>query len=1248
MIMNKRWIGLAAVLALFLVAVLVLPYLFDANRYRGLIESRAEKALGRDVRLGEMHLSLFPSLGLKVDDLRIGALPEEGGGDLATARGLRVGARLGPLLRGRLEVTSLVLEEPEVVLARDREGTWNVERLVAGDAAEESEAAAGGDGELSIDRLRLSGGTITVRDASALPAFEVVLSGLDLDLDGVSPGGAWSFELATSFASAPEARLEIAGRGSPPGDDGQSLELHADVEVRRMTGDLLSRLATAAGVSAGGAVGERPFDVRARLDVTPGAISLSGVEVDGADLDLRRDREGRFNVTVSESVPESAGPPEEPQVFSVQGVRLTGVRLRLRDAAGGRAPLDLTLEGLEAELDGWPATVPAGFKLAAKIAGGGSLEVAGSAGPEGANGFDFSADVRGGKLPGSLLAGLAAAGGVALDGVLGERPIDVDARLESAGGQTAITRLELRGADLDLRRDRGGRWNFRLPEGGGDDSAPLTVRNVTLEALSLQLRDETAGERPLEAALDDLLLTLDQLPSEGPATFRLQTRVSGDGGEGRIEVGGTAGPATAGGDLPLRLTARVDALPLAIVQPALEMLAGTGEDAGRADLEIEVSGTFPGRLETTGSARVTGAAVASAAVDSAAVDSAAVDSAAVESGEPGRERPIRLDLDARFDAIVRRGGEDFELRTFDVDLEGSTLSLAGTVRQEGEAKRWDMALAPTRLPPDRLRALLALFAADDLLTFSGAEPIEIEARVQGSTAPGAAMDVSGRAAVRDLRLSHPALTLPLESVTAEARLRGESVAITGLSARVGASDLAGEMTIEGLAAPRLAFDLRAQRADLGELLSLAAGDDATAQGDNGTGDDTPLFAEGNLTVATGTWETLAFTDLSARLRLESDVATLEPVTMKLYGGGFQGRVVADLTAEPAAFTLSGDAEGVDVDPFLTSNLDLGNLLFGRFTGNVEARGAGTDFDSILRSLTGGGTARVDDGRLGRTGVLKSLSRVAGVLGQRTLASLAGRLATESTRFERLEGRFGLAEGKVQFEELLLDSPDFALRGKGLADLVSSALAGDFRIAFSKELSELMRLDGSRAAEVFWDPQAAKVAMPLALKGSLAAPTATVDWGAAVSGYAKRRAAEGLLDLLGKALGSDDQDPAPPPPAPEPTAGEDRDLGGEINARWGGSVLFQDLKLDGIVRGWDVDWASLEAVDDAGRVIRRWDRLGDVDAYLANADPAAFAEIRWQARIDGKDLALASLPLTLRLTVKDRGGRRVEVTRVVEK
>ena len=111
------WLG-GGVLALGILALLLIPMLVDVNRYRDVIERRAEEALGREVDLGPMKLSLLPALAIHVQDVRIGALPGEGRDDLLTLRGLRVGARLMPLLDNKLEVTSVVLEGPSLSLQR--------------------------------------------------------------------------------------------------------------------------------------------------------------------------------------------------------------------------------------------------------------------------------------------------------------------------------------------------------------------------------------------------------------------------------------------------------------------------------------------------------------------------------------------------------------------------------------------------------------------------------------------------------------------------------------------------------------------------------------------------------------------------------------------------------------------------------------------------------------------------------------------------------------------------------------------------------------------------------------------------------------------------------------------------------------------------------------------------------------------------------------------------------------------------
>ena len=70
---RKILIVLGVVAALIVIGLLALPALIDVDRYRGLIQTKAQEALGREVRLGKLQLSLFP-LGVQVDSLAIGAL----------------------------------------------------------------------------------------------------------------------------------------------------------------------------------------------------------------------------------------------------------------------------------------------------------------------------------------------------------------------------------------------------------------------------------------------------------------------------------------------------------------------------------------------------------------------------------------------------------------------------------------------------------------------------------------------------------------------------------------------------------------------------------------------------------------------------------------------------------------------------------------------------------------------------------------------------------------------------------------------------------------------------------------------------------------------------------------------------------------------------------------------------------------------------------------------------------------------
>ncbi len=338
-----------------------------------------------------------------------------------------------------------------------------------------------------------------------------------------------------------------------------------------------------------------------------------------------------------------------------------------------------------------------------------------------------------------------------------------------------------------------------------------------------------------------------------------------------------------------------------------------------------------------------------------------------------------------------------------------------------EGRRIDLTLAPTTVTAADLSFLFALGAPDLGLSISGESPVEIEGGVRGSDDRRTSSGTPWADEVfRDHRGNGGAQ--PSDSdLVAEVTLLGSTVNVHGLRARLGDNDLAGSIEFEATEAPAVAFDLEAEHANLDELLALVGGNDGQDSVETGPpAADSFLirgFAHGALRVADGSWANLRFRELDARLRLEEGVATLEPVSMELYDGRFRGRLVSDLKTAPPSFEFSGDVEEMDLAPFLTDQIDGGDLLAGRLTGHVAGRGSGIDPEAIISNIEGEGTASIADGKVGKLDVLGSIGEVAGVLGQRTIANLATTMSTDATQFSRMVGNFRMKGGKTPFRRV---------------------------------------------------------------------------------------------------------------------------------------------------------------------------------------------------------------------------------------
>jgi hypothetical protein len=115
----------AAVLLLGLIAPLV-----EVAFLSGPIQAALEQTLGRKVRIGAVHLTLFAGPGFSLTDVSIDEDPRFGVEPFAYVETLVARVRPDKLLFGRLQIASLRFVRPSLNLVKQADGTWNVVELL--------------------------------------------------------------------------------------------------------------------------------------------------------------------------------------------------------------------------------------------------------------------------------------------------------------------------------------------------------------------------------------------------------------------------------------------------------------------------------------------------------------------------------------------------------------------------------------------------------------------------------------------------------------------------------------------------------------------------------------------------------------------------------------------------------------------------------------------------------------------------------------------------------------------------------------------------------------------------------------------------------------------------------------------------------------------------------------------------------------------------------------------------------------
>lgn len=137
-------IVVGSIVALLVLALLAVVLFVDPNDYRDDIERLVESKTGRQLTLsGDLDLSIFPWLALKAGPASLGDAPGFGDEPFVVIQEARVGVRLLPLIRGKVEVGNVRLAGARIRLITDEQGRNNWADL--GQSQQEEAAPAPGD-----------------------------------------------------------------------------------------------------------------------------------------------------------------------------------------------------------------------------------------------------------------------------------------------------------------------------------------------------------------------------------------------------------------------------------------------------------------------------------------------------------------------------------------------------------------------------------------------------------------------------------------------------------------------------------------------------------------------------------------------------------------------------------------------------------------------------------------------------------------------------------------------------------------------------------------------------------------------------------------------------------------------------------------------------------------------------------------------------------------------------------------------
>lgn len=249
--MKKFLLILFVVLILIIGGVAVFILTFNADKYRPMVIEKIETALDKPVELGSISLGWHGGIALELKNLVI-YQDRNSKNEWLRLPAVNAMASLGPLLHKQIEVSTVVLENPQINIRPEssipHRGAESPQVPQTPPAAsvpvsQQPEAAAAAL-PFIVEHIKIKGGEVSYFDPASATGVPIDLRDIDLNLDHVTLDQPIKIDLKAAFLSNHQ-NVSVTGifRFSVADKKGSLQDFRASVDLSEIqTGELMARV----------------------------------------------------------------------------------------------------------------------------------------------------------------------------------------------------------------------------------------------------------------------------------------------------------------------------------------------------------------------------------------------------------------------------------------------------------------------------------------------------------------------------------------------------------------------------------------------------------------------------------------------------------------------------------------------------------------------------------------------------------------------------------------------------------------------------------------------------------------------------------------------------------------------------------------------------------------------------------------------------------------------------------------------